>query len=385
MIISNVEFDRSVAAFDGGMLVGTTGAYSFQLSVPGGRTLPAAGVTWVAVLPTHRRRGVLSRLMRHQLADVAARGEPLAILWASESVIYPRFGYGRGMWHADLTIRRGEGVLAGTVPADPSLRIRIAEPAAALPEMAKVYDAVLPSRPGFVARSETWWQREIFDPAEWRDGASPLRCVLAEDDSGPRGYALYSAVHHWDRETSLPDDADRTSMVAADAGARATLATHLLSRDLTAEFRLPDRPTDDPLLCQLADPRRARARLKDGLWVRIIDLPAALAGRRYSAPVDVVLEVHDELLPANSGRWRLATTGTPGDGSGLAASCVAAPPGAPADITLGVTELGAAYLGGTRLGELAGAGLVTEARPGAVRALSTALAWDPAPWCPVHF
>ena len=159
----------------------------------------------------------------------------------------------------------------------------------------------------------------------------------------------------------------------------------LLSRDLTAEFRLPDRPVDDPLLCQLADPA-AGPRPAEGRPVGTDHRPAgALAGRRYSAPVDVVLEVHDELLPANSGRWRLATTGTPGDGSGLAASCVAAPPGAPADITLGVTELGAAYLGGTRLGELAGAGLVTEARPGAVRALSTALAWDPAPWCPVHF
>ena len=156
--MSLLEFDRSVAAFHGGMVVGTAGAYTFQLTVPGGRALPAAGVTWVAVLPRTAAGGA----ERHDALSAGrrgARGEPLAILWASESVIYPRFGYGRGMWHADLTIRRGEGVLAGTVgPADPSLRLRIAEPAAALPEMAKVYDAVLPSRPGFVARSETRWQ-----------------------------------------------------------------------------------------------------------------------------------------------------------------------------------------------------------------------------------
>jgi predicted acetyltransferase len=394
-IISRVEFDRSVAAFDGGMVVGTAGAYTFRLTVPGQRALPAAGVTWVAVLPSHRRRGVLSAMMRHQLADVASRGEPLAVLWASEAAIYPRFGYGRGMWQADFTLNRGEGVLAGTVPADPALRIRIAEPAAALPELAKVYDAVLPSRPGFIARTDTWWQREIFDPAEWRQGASPLRCVVAEDDSGPRGYALYSAIHRWDHGSSLPNDSLTVrELVGTDAAARAALAAHLLSRDLTAEFRFPDRPVDDPLLSQLADPRRARPRLTDGLWVRIVDVPAALAGRRYAAPVDVVLEVRDELRPANAGRWRLATTapaatgwsgGTGSGGTGLEASCVAAEPGAPADVTLGVTELGAAYLGGTRLGELAGAGLVAEGRPGAIRELSTALAWDPAPWCPVHF
>ena len=137
--------------------------------------------------------------MRRQLADVRDRREPLAALWASESVIYPRFGYGRAMWHADFTLYRGEGALARTAPADPGLRLRLAEPAAALPELAKVYDTVLPSRPGFIVRDEAWWRREGIPtrPSGGRARA-PLRCVLAEDDSGPRGYALYSAVHRWD-------------------------------------------------------------------------------------------------------------------------------------------------------------------------------------------
>jgi len=153
----------------------------------------------------------------------------------------------------------------------------------------------------------------------------------------------------------------------------------------TAEYHIDQRPIDDPLLDQLADPRRTRQRLTDGLWVRIVDLPAALAGRRYSAPVDAVLEVRDALVPSNAGRWRLATTGADTDGTGLAASCAAAEPGAAPDVTLDVTEVGAAYLGGTTLAELAGAGLVTEGRPGALRRLSTALSWAPAPWCPVNF
>ena len=324
--------------------------------------------------------------MRRQLADIRDRGEPLAVLWASESLIYSRYGYGRAMWHANFTLYRGEGALARTAPADSGLRLRIADPVAAMPELAKVYDAVLPSRPGFIARNESWWQRTVHDPADRRQGTSPLHCVLAEDDGGPRGYALYSAANRWDSETSLPDSAlNVLEMVGADAAASAALAADLLSRDLTTEFRLRGRPVDDPLLYQLADPRRARPRLKDALWVRIIDVPGALAQRRYSAPADVVLQVRDDLLPANAGRWRLTTAGAAPDGDGLEASCVPAPASASPDVVLDVTELGAAYLGGTTLSALAAAGLVTEGRLGAVRQLSTALSWDPAPWCPVNF
>jgi predicted acetyltransferase len=382
LVTSRVEFDRTLAAFDGATPIGTTAAYSFQLAVPGLRLLPAAGITWVSVLPSHRRRGVLRSMMRRQLADVRDRGEPLAVLWASESVIYSRYGYGRAMWQADFTLYRGEGTLARTAPADDELRLRLADPAASLPELAKVYDAVLPTRPGFIARNEAWWQGPVYDPPDRRHGDSPLHCVLAEDDSGPRGYALYSAVNRWDSETSLPDAVlNVREMVTTDAAASAALTADLLSRDLTNEFRLRGRPVDDPLLYQLADTRRARPRLKDALWLRIIDVPGALARRRYSAPADVVIEVRDELLPSNAGRWRLTTAGQAEE----EASCVPASAGSAADVVLDVTSLGAAYLGGTTIGALAGAGLVTEGRPGAVRELSTALAWEPAPWCPVNF
>ena len=377
------EFDRTLAAFDDRTPVGVTMCYTFQLSVPGLQMLPAAGVTFVAVMPTYRRQGVLSSLMRRQLADVRDRGEPLAILWASEAVIYGRYGYGRASWHLDFTLRRGEGGLAADrgAPAGDGLRLRIAEPEAALPELAKVYDAVLASRPGMFGRNDAWWRNAIFDPAEHRHGASPLRCLLAEDASGPRGYALYAGVDTW--TGFLPENVLTVrELMAADPAASAALCTDLLSRDLTTEFRLPRRPVDDPLLYQLADPRRTRPKLNDNLWVRIVDLPRALAGRSYSCPVDVVLEVRDETLPANAGRWRLSTT-TTAPGGGLAASCV--PASSPADLALDVTELGAAYLGGTRLGALTGSGLVTELRPGATRQLSAALTWDPAPWCPMVF
>jgi predicted acetyltransferase len=387
LVLSHLEFDRSLAAFDGDAPVGTAGAYTFQLTVPGSAALPAAGVTWVSVLPSHRRRGVLTSLMRRQLADIRDRGELLAVLWASESVIYSRFGYGRAMWHADLTLHRGEGTLARTAPVDAGLRLRLVDPAAAIPELAKVYGAVLPSRPGFIARPESWWQRTVYDPADRRQGSSPLHCVLAEDDGGPRGYALYSAVSRWDSETSLPGGTlNVREMVAADAAASAALAADLLSRDLTTEFRLRGRPVDDPLLYQLADPRRARPRLKDALWVRIIDVPGALMRRRFASKVNLVLEVHDDLLPSNAGRWRLVTGGAGSDAAGgFEVSWCGPAPSEHADVVLDVTELGAAYLGGTSLGALAAAGLVTEGRPGAVQELSAALSWHLAPWCPVNF
>jgi predicted acetyltransferase len=344
-------------------------------------------VTFVSVLPTYRRRGVLSSLMRRQLADVRERGEPLAILWASESVIYPRYGYGRASEDLGFTVRRGEGTLTAAAAAsarDSGVRLRLADPQAVLPELAKVYDGMLPSRPGFFARSDAWWRRLVYDAPEHRGGAGPLRCVLAEDDSGPRGYALYSANDKWDG--SLPDNVLFVrELMAADDAASAALWGDLLSRDLTTEFRADRRPVDDPLQFQLADARRTRAKLTDNLWVRLTDVPKALAGRRYSSPVDVIIEVRDEILPSNAGRWRLTATGgaDAAHGWGLTATC--GPATGTADLALDVRELGAAYLGGTPLATLAGAGLVAELRPGAVRQLSTAMSWQPAPWCPMVF
>jgi predicted acetyltransferase len=375
--LSRFEFDRSLAAFDGLVPVGIAGAYSFLMRVPGA-TAPVAGVSWVAVLPSHRRRGILTRLMRRQLTDIRARGEAVAALYASEAGIYGRFGYGLASSHASYAIRRGEGALARRAPAVPEpVRLRIAGPEQARAELAKVYDAVLETRPGFVARDSRWWDSVLFDPEEERKGASPLRCVLAEDEAGPRGYALYSAVDRWDEDRFLPDNVLTVrEMLAADPAATAAIWGNLLSRDLVGEVRARLRPVDDPLPHLMADPRRLRAGVADGLWVRLTDVGAALALRRYACPVDAVIQVADDLLGENAGRWHLQ-----GDRSSAACERTAAE----ADVTLGVSELGAAYLGGTRLGSLAAAGLVTEHRPGALAALSAAMSWDPAPWCPVLF
>ena len=388
------EAERSLAAFDPALpaglgIVGTTGVYSFQMAVPGA-VFPVAGVSAVSVLPTHRRRGILRSLMQRQIADIASRGdEPIAALWASETPLYGRYGYGRASSHASFRFGRGEGALSALAPVDASLTLRLAEPSEVVADLAKTYDAVLSGQPGFFSRDEDWWERVLDDPAEERQGRSPLRCLLAADGDGVRGYALYRSTPRWEEDTVLPDGViDVWELIAADPAAGAALWRDLLSRDLVGSVTADLRPADDPLLYQLHDSRRARVHLVDNLWVRIIDLPTALARRAYSSPVDVVVEVTDELRPANAGRWRLRAA-RPGGAAGVggAAGCAAdcARTDEPADIALDVRELGAAYLGGTRLAALAAAGLVRELRPGAVGRLSTAMGWDPAPWCPRIF
>jgi predicted acetyltransferase len=333
----------------------------------------------VGVLPTYRRRGILRALMNRQLADIAERAEePIAALWASETPIYGRYGYGRATAQGHFRFERGEGALDAAAPADPRLSLRLAEPVEVVAELAKVHDAVLARQPGFHTRSADWWSRVLYDPEEDRHGFSPLRCVLAEDATGVRGYGLYTAAGRWDDSTGLPDSTlVIRELVAGDPAASAALWHDLLGRDLVTTVLADRRPAEDPVLYQLLDQRRARARVSDGIWVRIIDLPAALSRRAYPCPVDVVLSVTDRQLAGNAGRWRLRADGR-GD-----VSCSRT--GDAADVALDIRELGAAYLGGTRLGTLAAAGLVTELRPGTVGALSAALSWDPAPWCPQIF
>jgi len=380
--LARLEFGRTLAAFDGDTIVGGTGAFSFQMRVPGAMAA-VAGVSLVAVLPSHRRQGILSALMRRQLADVSERGEAVAVLFASESGIYGRYGYGRASWHAAYRLQRGEGTLAPGAPADPGLRLRIAEPLSAKDELAKVYDLALAERPGLYARTEPWWDRLLTDLHSEDGSSQQIRCVLAEDDSGPRAYAVFTSTECWDEDAGLPRGVLEVSeALATDPAATAALWDNLLSRDLVSEFHARMRPVDDPLLYLLADPRRVRSVVSDGLWVRLADVGRALARRRYASPVDVVIEVADELCPQNAGRWRLAAEAGVAP-AGFRATCERTT--APADVVLPVWAVGAAYLGGTGLKAMASAGLITEATPGSLAALSTAMSWEPAPWCPMTF
>jgi predicted acetyltransferase len=376
--LTTFEFDRSAAAFDGDQIVGTSCAFTFQLSVPGGQAA-CGGVSFVAVLPTYRRRGIMSAMLRHLLSDIADRGEPLAALFASEPEIYGRFGFGCASEDLRLTIPRGDGrLIPPAVTGDrPVPRLRIADPEQVLDGLAAVYSAVAARRPGMVARDDRWWQVRIDDPEWARDGSTATRWLVAEDDSGMRGYACYSVRPDWGPDGNPASRMRVSELMAVDPAATAALWTDLLTRDLIGEVRAVLRPVDDELFPMLAGRRRARANLTDGLWVRLIDLPAALSQRQYARDVDVVIEVTDEVLPANAGRWRLRAAA---DGKATCERTDSA-----AALLMPVHALGGAYLGGARLGSLAAAGQVAEQRPGALAELSAAMSWDPAPWAPMSF
>jgi predicted acetyltransferase len=295
---------------------------------------------------------------------VSERGEAVAVLFASESGIYGRYGYGRASWHAAYRLQRGEGALAPGAPVDPGLRLRIAEPLSARAELATVYDLALAERPGLYARSEPWWDRLLTDLHSGDGSSQQIRCVLAEDDSGPRAYAVFTSTEGWDEDAGLPQGVlEVTEALATDPAATAALWGNLLGRDLVSEFHARMRPVDDPLLYLLADPRRVRSVVSDGLWVRLVDVGRALAQRHYACPVDVVIEVTDELCAQNAGHWRLAAQ-TGAAPAGFRATCERT--NAPADVLLPVAALGGAYLGGAGLKAMASAGLITEATPGSL-------------------
>lgn len=365
---------RSIGAYDGPTLAGIAAAYSYDIGVPGGSS-PAAAISWVGVLPTHRRQGVLRALMTHQLHSVHDEGrEPLAILWASEPQIYGRFGYGLATRGLSMTVPRDPRALHATVVSDPSLRLRLVD-AADWKITAGVYAALAEERPGMPARDERWWENAVQDIPTMREGRSELRCVVAQDDERVRGYARYRTKQSFDDGFGSGVVSVREVM-GVDPAALASLYRYLFDLDLMGRTELWHRPVDDPLMTWLQNPRRAKPVLGDGLYVRLVDLQRALRARTYATTIDVVLEVSDETCPWNAGRWRLS--GGP-DGS----TCEATED--PADIALAVVDLGAVYLGGTTLSELMLAGRVEDRRPGSVAAAATAFAHSPAPWCPAVF
>jgi len=369
------EPERSIAAFDGGEVVATAGAYSLQMTLPGGPR-PVAGVTIVGVLPTHRRRGLLTEMMRRQLTELQERQrEPVAALWASEGGIYGRFGYGVAARQVGLTgdktrmrLRPGTSVGSG--------RVVLAGPERARPQEISVYEQVRPATVGFLGRSDAWWDRLFWDPEHVRSGATARRHALYyEQDGTVTGYVTYRLKEDWgpgrnDSEVRVQD------LLATTPAAYAALWAYVAGIDLHPQLRKDRAPLDDPVQHLLADARALRPEVYDSLWVRLADVGRALAGRAYSAPVDVVLQVADEFCPWNAGRWRLS-----GDESG--ATCERSTD--PADLVLTAAELGSVHLGGPTLAGLAAAGRVEERTAGAVRAASRAFAEDRQPWCPEIF
>ncbi|HSK27849.1 MAG TPA: GNAT family N-acetyltransferase [Jiangellales bacterium] len=375
-----LEPERSEVAREGGRVVGHTSAYSLSLAVPGGTDTPVAGVTWVSVALTHRRRGVMRGLMRRQLDSLhEQRREPLAALWASEAGIYGRFGYGLASRKAEVSVPRshaGLRELHDLAEAEQAGAWRLDVPALdddVRADCLSVYERVWRQRPGMLGRDATLVGHLTADLPRDRRGSSPLRCLRLLDGAGiTQAYAWYRTTHRWDPPLGPHGTTTVRELVAASPAAHRAMLATLVDLDLMGEASFWNLPVDDPLVHLLHDPRRSPAQVLDQLYVRLVDLPRAMPLREYAAEVDVVLDVADDFCPWNARRWRLSA-GPAG------AEC--APTTDPADVALDVRDLGAAFLGDRTLVPAAYAGLVRELTPGAVTALSRAMTWDVAPWC----
>lgn len=370
------ELDRSLALVEDGFVAATSGIYSHQLTVPGG-VVPTAGITWITVSPTHRRRGVLTAIMRRQLDEVHTAGrEPLAALWAAEGGIYGRFGYAPAVWRGGITLDPSRVRVRAGLPG-PTGRISIVDledhRAAAVP----LYDRVRREVPGHLARDSRWWDRRLRDEKDDRDGFTERRHALHTDaDGAVTGYVSYRQKEKWSARDEPESQLQVVDLVAADPATRVALWRFLLGHDLVRELSSWALGAEDPLRSLVADPRSVRTSPSDALWLRLVDVDQALAARRYPAPIDLVLEVRDAFCPWNDGRRRL--TGHPAGG-------YCGPTDRDPDLVLGVEELAAVYLGGVSLGTLHRAGRVTEVSPGAVALASTSFSWPVAPQSPDAF
>ena len=366
------DLERTVAAFDEDTPVGGASVYRRLLTVPGA-VMPVAGIATVGVTPTHRRRGILTSMMRRQLTDQHARGdEPIAVLRPAEAGIYGRYGYGPATWGNQLRgDRHALQFRPGTDFGDGA--VRLLPRAQARPLIEGVYDEVRRGSAGWPDRQESHWNVRLFDEPQARGGATSLRfSVHRERDGRTTGYILYR--HLTTREAASGDGrtVQVVELAAASRQAYAALWRFLAGIDL-APWIDYEGAVDEALPHLLTDPRAVRSAVVDRLWVRLVDVDRALAGRRYATAVDLVLEVEDAFCPWNGGRHRLQAEGDD-------VSC--APTQAPAELRLGVAELGSLFLGGTTPAALAAAGLVQELRPGALARATAAFRGEREPFYP---
>ncbi len=369
------------ASWDAGEeLAGQYTTFSLELTVPGPglrtRTTPMAGLSWVAVHPDHRRRGVLSAMMRHHLHGLHEDGrEAISGLFASETVIYQRFGYGDATGALSLTLPRGAALRPLAGAADVRTQLSAIDPDDELADLVHALFHRTADRPGAVSRPDGA-TRNLLRDRPWRHrGGEPYRVLVARRDGEPTGYALLRRTPGWEdgRPTGTVNVVE---LVGTDPQTVHALWSRILDFDLMTTVLTHPLGLDDPLVQWLVDIRSGAGRREDGLWLRLVDVDRAMVQRSYAGEVDVVLDVEDALCPWNARRWRLATS-TEG------ATCTATSD--PADLTVPVQHLAAAYLGGPALAALAGAGLVVEHRPGAVAALSAAMRGAVEPAVPPMF
>src|SRR5215469_14139655 len=368
-LIRVLPAERVYGAWEDGRAVGGLGAFPFRLTVPGGR-VDAAGLTVAGVLPTHRRQGLLRAMMRDLLDACHRRGEPVAYLWATEDTIYRRFGFGLASFTAEIDLPRERSAFHTSFA--PLGRVQLVAPITAEELLAPIYERVAVATPGMLARSSTWWQTRILDDPEWRRGSNgDLQCAVLEHEGRPTAYALYQMNSSFDRGLQAGSVAV-IEAVGDSPEATQAIWRYLLDIDWMARVKASLLPLDHPVLLLLAEPRRLGFSLRDGVWVRLLDIKAALSARSYQPEGSVVIEVMDEFCPWNAGCWRVSSASVERTDES---------PGMRCDIG----GLASVYLGGFTWTQLARALRVQELIPGAIARAHTLFQVTSAPWCPEIF
>lgn len=375
------DLSRFQGAFEGSRCVGTFRTIRQELTVPGGAALPSCGVSSVTVTPTHRRRGLLSRMMAGAMEEAKERGDAVASLVAAEHLIYGRYGYGPASWATSWEVEVARTGLdkryAGPGDGGRVDIVDMAELRRVGPELYDRYRAQ-PHRQGIVDRDALWWRTHTGELRYPNDGFAPHFCAVYRDADGvPQGVVTYSLDEHWNAE--LPDyTAQVKSLFATGPAAERALWHFVLSIDWVARVRSGQRAPDDVLPQLLPDPRAARITTQaDFLWLRPLDVPRMLESRTYAAAGTLVLELHDPAGLAG-GRYRLEAGEGP-DG----AKCV--PTREDAGLTMETGALGTLYLGDESATRLAALGIVEERREGAAATADVLFRTARRPWCPDMF
>jgi predicted acetyltransferase len=361
--------ERFLVASTDGQIVGSAAALPFGMTVPGG-SVRVAGITSVGVIPTYRRRGVMSALVDRQVADCRERGEPVAILWASEGSIYGRFGFGLATLSVDIDADRSHLDLPAT---NAQVASRLVSGEEALLAIPRIYERARSRTVGMLERPRVWWEAKALVAPEYsaaRD-APPLRWVVLAVNGKDQAYAGYRLNTSW--EDGLP--AGRLQVLEAigtTPEAIVELWRWLAGIDLVVRIQARRLSIDHPLVLRVPEPARLRIRVGDGVWLRVVDVQSALAARAMHGDGAVIVELEDERCPWNAGRWRF-------DGGGAERSRRVP------ELRLGASELGAVYLGGFTFEQLAHAGRVDELRRGAIERADLLFRVGRAPWCPEVF
>jgi predicted acetyltransferase len=377
-------FERSLWAFEAGRLVATSGVFSLELTLPGSVAVPMGGVTWIATLPTHRRRGLLSRLMTAQLADMADRGEMISGLGASEGSIYGRFGYGPATSIVGFSVERpyaefarasengGSDATAGRI-----ILLDADQTAVRLPA---IYEGLRLRQPGAVSRPQGIWSAHLHDPMSERQGASAMYHAIHETVPGVAdGYVSYRVRGNWKGSTAL-NEVLVVEVLAADPAVYKALWEYVLGTDLCQTVSCGRGRVDEPLRWLLASPRRfAVNELSDFLWLRLLDVPGALATRAYQATGRVVFEVTESFPEHRRACYLLQADQAGASGAGCATT------DSQPDLALEIDALSAAYLGGVTFATLAAAGRVRELKTGAIERADAMFSSGSAPFCNTEF